>query len=118
MNNVSQVLRTLFLLLLAASAPVAWAQSAALNQAIYLYKGADRAQRLVEKARQEGVVVVYTSLATTESTPLAKAFEKKYGGDAVSVAAALADRPSRDVLQVHVQDIEKTLIDLALGHSS
>ena len=49
------------------------------NDAVYMYRGADRDQRLIEKARQEGSVVLYTSLATTESQPLAKAFEKKYG---------------------------------------
>jgi iron(III) transport system substrate-binding protein len=49
------------------------------NEAVYLYRGADRDQRLVEMAGKEGSVVVYTSLATSESMPLAKAFEKKYG---------------------------------------
>ena len=49
------------------------------NDAMYMYRGADREQRLQEQARQEGTVVVYTSLASKESMPLAKAFEKKYG---------------------------------------
>ena len=44
-----------------------------------LYKGADREQRLAEKARAEGTLTLYTSMATTESAPLALAFEKKYG---------------------------------------
>ena len=88
---VSQAWQTLFLLCLATAAPVVHAQSAGSNQAIYLYKGADRAERLLDKARQEGVVVVYTSLATTESTPLAKAFEKKYGIK-VELWRALSDK--------------------------
>jgi iron(III) transport system substrate-binding protein len=49
------------------------------NDAIYMYRGADRDQRLAERARQEGSLVFYTSMATTESMPLAQAFEKKYG---------------------------------------
>jgi iron(III) transport system substrate-binding protein len=49
------------------------------NDAIYMYRGADRDARLLEKAKQEGTVSIYTSLATKESTPLAQAFEKKYG---------------------------------------
>jgi iron(III) transport system substrate-binding protein len=49
------------------------------NAAVYSYRGADRDARLLEKARQEGSVSIYTSLATKESTPLAQAFEKKYG---------------------------------------
>ncbi len=48
------------------------------NDAVYLYRGADRDQRLLDGARQEGSVVVYTSLATKESSPLARAFETKY----------------------------------------
>jgi iron(III) transport system substrate-binding protein len=46
---------------------------------IYTDRGADREQRLIEKARAEGTLTLYTSMATTESTPLAHAFEKKYG---------------------------------------
>src|SRR5688500_14966438 len=34
---------------------------------------------LVERAKREGRVVLYTSLAPTESAPLAAAFEKQYG---------------------------------------
>jgi len=49
------------------------------NDALYLYRGADRDQRLLEKARQEGSVVVYTSFAALESKKLVKAFENKYG---------------------------------------
>lgn len=46
---------------------------------ILLYQGADRQQRLVERAKQEGTLTWYTSLAPTESQPVADAFEKKYG---------------------------------------
>ena len=49
------------------------------SDAVYLYRDADRDQRLIEKARREGTLVMYTSLATTESIQLTKAFEKKYG---------------------------------------
>src|SRR3989440_3529515 len=70
--------------LLIACACAAWhaaasAQSADRNAAIFLYRGADREQRLLERARREGTVVVYTSLAPTESAPLARAFEERTG---------------------------------------
>ena len=55
------------------------AQTAERNNPIYRYTGADREARLVERAKQEGTLTVYTSLAPTESRPLAEAFEKKYG---------------------------------------
>ena len=47
--------------------------------AIYTYAGADRGERLIAKAREEGSLTLYTSIATTESAPLARAFESKYG---------------------------------------
>jgi len=50
----------------------AGAQSPEKNQAVYLYEGGDRAQRLAERARQEGALTVYTSLATSESVPLTR----------------------------------------------
>src|SRR2546430_15500499 len=71
-------------LVIACACAAAWhmtasAQSADKNDAIFRYRGADREQRLLEQARREGTVVVYTSLAPTESAPLARAFEKKTG---------------------------------------
>jgi iron(III) transport system substrate-binding protein len=60
--------------------PVLWAQDGgARNREIYLYKGADREARLLEGARKEGPVSIYTSLNTRDSGPITQAFEKKYG---------------------------------------
>jgi iron(III) transport system substrate-binding protein len=46
---------------------------------LYLYKGADRDQKVLAAAKKEGKVVVYTSLNTKDSVPISEAFEKKYG---------------------------------------
>ena len=67
------------------------AQSPATGDDIFRYRGADRDARLVQRARQEGRLVLYTSLAPTESTPLASAFEKKYGVK-VEIWRALSDK--------------------------
>lgn len=64
---------------LACIAALAQPAPAGPNAAVYGYKGADRAQRLLERAKQEGSVTVYTSLAPTEAAPLVEAFEKKTG---------------------------------------
>src|SRR3954452_22735021 len=64
---------------------------AAGGEEVYRYKGADRDARLLERAKQEGTVVLYTSLAPTESKPLAEAFEKKYGVK-VELWRALSDK--------------------------
>jgi iron(III) transport system substrate-binding protein len=67
------------------------AQAPARNDEVYRYRGADRDARLAEKAKQEGTVVLYTSLAPTESRPLAEAFERKYGLK-VELWRALSDK--------------------------
>ncbi|MEO5845596.1 MAG: extracellular solute-binding protein [Caldimonas sp.] len=60
--------------------PVSQAQDAsARNREIFLYKGADREARLLEGAKKEGQVNIYTSLNTKDSGPITEAFEKKYG---------------------------------------
>jgi iron(III) transport system substrate-binding protein len=69
----------------------AHAQSAGRNDEVFRYRGADRDARLVERAKQEGSVVLYTSLAPTESKPLAEAFEKRYGVK-VELWRALSDK--------------------------
>jgi iron(III) transport system substrate-binding protein len=44
-----------------------------------MYQGADRDQRVVEAAKKEKQVTVYTSLNLKDSVPITQAFEKKYG---------------------------------------
>ena len=60
------------------------------HAAIYGARGADRNARLLERARQEGSVTLYTSLAPTEAAPLVEAFEKKTGVK-VNMWRALSD---------------------------
>src|SRR3954451_24115964 len=49
------------------------------HKGFYVYQGADRDNKVLEGAKQERKVVVYTSLNTKDSYPIAQAFEKKYG---------------------------------------
>jgi iron(III) transport system substrate-binding protein len=63
---------------LALAAPTAMAQSAAV-QAVATYKGADRDQKILEAAKKEGVVSMYTSLENADATKIKAVFEKKYG---------------------------------------
>jgi iron(III) transport system substrate-binding protein len=75
--------------------PIAWAQDAAApHRDFYLYKGNDREAKLVEGAKKEGLVSIYTSLNTRDSGPITQAFEKKYG-----VKTALWRSSSEKVLQ-------------------
>lgn len=47
--------------------------------ALATYEGADRMDRLVEGAKKEGEVLIYTSAPMDDMKVLAEAFEKKYG---------------------------------------
>ena len=93
-------------------ASVALAQTPAGNDTVFRYRGADRDARLVERAKQEGRVVLYTSLAPTESKPLADAFEKKYGVR-VELWRALSDQVVQRVIteargRRHAVDVVET----------
>jgi iron(III) transport system substrate-binding protein len=49
------------------------------NRKIYLYQGADRDQRLVEQAKKEGQVLLYSTMTAADGRMFAAAFEKRYG---------------------------------------
>jgi iron(III) transport system substrate-binding protein len=56
------------------------AATAALAQSdIATYQGADRTQKLVDGAKKEGTLTVYTSATVDDMAVLTGAFEKKYG---------------------------------------
>jgi ABC-type Fe3+ transport system substrate-binding protein len=68
-----------FALCLLAAAPVAAQTKAATAAEVALYQGTDREQRLLEGARRDGVLNVYTSLPVDDMTALNTAFEKRTG---------------------------------------
>ena len=104
---------------LVAAAPVAMAQvpKSALP-ALAQYEGADRAQRLAEGARREGLLNLYTSLTVDDMAALNGAFEKKYGvkvrlwraaSDKVvqrAIAEARASRFEVDLLELNAPSLE------------
>ncbi len=99
---------------------LASAQAAAQADAssIYMYQGAARDAQLVAKARQEGTLLFYTSMAPSESSRLGQAFEKKYGikvqiwrnlSEAVlqrTLTEARAQRHSVDVIETNSPEVE------------
>ena len=89
-------MRTFLAGILFSFAAAALAQ-AAKNDDVYRYQGSDRQARLAQRAKQEGTLVLYTSLAPTESKPLADAFEKKYGVK-VELWRALSDKVVQRVI--------------------
>ncbi len=89
-------MKSLFALLLAALLPAAVLAQPKPDD-VFRYRGADRDARLVGRAKQEGMLTLYTSLAPTESKPLADAFEKKYGVR-VDLWRALSDKVVQRVI--------------------
>jgi iron(III) transport system substrate-binding protein len=82
--------RQLSFLAVSLAACAALAQPAS-NDAVFRASGPEREAKLAVQAKKEGTVVLYTSLAPTESHPLAEAFEKKYGVK-VELWRALSDK--------------------------
>jgi len=90
----------------------------AKNRELYLYRGADREKRILDGARKEREVVVYTSLNLKDSVPITEAFEKKYGvkvqlwrssSEKVlqrAIAEARAGRFACDILETNGPEME------------
>lgn len=79
MRSIGGLLAILLAVLTAWPAGGALAQGAGRSEDLLNYQGNDREKRLIERAKQEGSVTIYTSLAPTEAQPMADAFQKKYG---------------------------------------
>ena len=103
----------------AVAAPLARAQDpSARNRELYLYRGADRDARLLDGARKEGTLSLYTSLNTKDSGPITEAFEKKTGVKVLlwrsssekvlqrAVTEARAGRFACDVLETNGPEME------------
>ncbi|MEO7742308.1 MAG: extracellular solute-binding protein [Usitatibacter sp.] len=93
--------------LLIAAACAAWAAVSVSAQMkpgatvaeVAAYAGADRAQKLVEGAKKEGELSIYTSAQTDDMGALVKAFEQKYG-----VKVSVWRSSSEKVLQRAIQE--------------
>ena len=91
---------------------------AARNRDLYLHRGADRDARLLDGARKEGQLNLYTSLNTKDSGPITEAFEKVTGVKVLlwrsssekvlqrAVTEARAGRFACDVLETNGPEME------------
>jgi iron(III) transport system substrate-binding protein len=88
------------------------------HRAVYMYQGADREQRLLDEAKKQREVVMYTSLNLKDSVPISEAFEKKTGlkvqlwrasSEKVlqrAITEARAGRFSPDILETNGPEME------------
>jgi iron(III) transport system substrate-binding protein len=98
---------------------VSWANAQTRNSAeVAGYQGADRQQRLIEGAKKEGELTIYSSAPVDDMAVLIGAFEKKYGikvklwragSEKVlqrAVAEARANRFDVDVIETNGPELE------------
>lgn len=104
---------SLALLSLALAAPLSHGADAAAVAAIAQYEGADRTARLIEGARREGSLTLYTSLTVEDMAVINGAFEKKYGVK-VKMWRAGADK----VLQRVVTEARGNRFDVDVAEAS
>jgi iron(III) transport system substrate-binding protein len=105
-------------LLAGACGSAAPAETASRVADLAVYDGADRMQRLIDGAKQEGELTIYTSAQTTDLGPVVEAFEKRYGvkaslwraGSEVVLNRALqesrAGRHTVDVVETNGPELE------------
>ena len=114
-------IRVLAALVLAAATPAVLAADAPSRASVrdfYLDQSADRETRLLEHARKEGQVMLYSTMTVPDGKALAGAFEKKYGIRVVhwrasaekivqrALAEARANRPEADVFEASASRME------------
>jgi iron(III) transport system substrate-binding protein len=80
--------------------------------ALATYQGADREQRLIEGAKKEGELTLYTSMQMESSAPLQKAFEEKYG-----VKFRIWRGAGKDILRRAVTEAQANRADLDIVES-
>jgi len=78
---------------------VAQVKAGATTADVAAYAGADRLQKLIEGARKEGAITIYTSAQAEDLGPVVSAFERKYG-----IKATLWRASSENVLNRAIQE--------------
>jgi iron(III) transport system substrate-binding protein len=73
--NLNKTIRRIGLAAAAFATTLCMAQDASL----WNYTESDRTQKIVDAAKKEGALMLYTSLAQKDITPVIEPFEKKYG---------------------------------------
>jgi iron(III) transport system substrate-binding protein len=90
---------------------VALAQTTASNQAVYMYQGPDREQRLTEQAKKEGQLVLYSTMTVNDGKALAAEFERKYGVRVVHWRSSAEKIVNRVVSETRARHYEADVVE-------
>ena len=93
------------------ASPVAAQEARSTLAGLAAYEGADRYQRLLEGARREGFLSLYTSFPPEDVATLNAAFEKKYGVKVRAWRAASEKVLQRTVAEAQAGRDEVDLVD-------
>src|SRR3989440_13010367 len=96
---------------LAVVARVAAQEARSVLAGLAAYEGADRHERLLEGARREGFLSLYTSFPPEDVATLNAAFEKKYGVKVRAWRAASEKGLQRIVAEAQAGGDEVDLVD-------
>jgi iron(III) transport system substrate-binding protein len=102
-----------FCIVAAVSFAVAVSAHAQTMADIAHYAGPDRTQRLIDGAKKEGAVTLYSSLVVTDSNAIIEAFTKKYG-----VPVRLWRGSSEDILRRAVTEARGSRYDVDVAETA
>ncbi len=83
---------------------------------LYLYRGADREQRLIEGAKKEGTLVLYSTTTVKDAAVITAAFEKKYGIKATHWRAGQDKLVQRVIQESRAGRYEVDMIETDAAH--
>jgi iron(III) transport system substrate-binding protein len=100
---------------LACLAAAAFAQTPS-NRDIYMYQGADRDKRLVEGAKKERQVVLYSTMTVGDGRAFGAAFERKYGVQLVHWRTSSEKIVQRAVAEARGRRYEADVFESSANH--
>lgn len=89
----------------------ALAQTAPTVAEVAGYSGPDRTQKLIEGAKKEGTLTIYTSATVEDMKALSEAFEKKYGVSVKVWRASSENLLQRAVTEAHARRFDADLFE-------
>ena len=100
---------------LACLAAAAYAQTPS-NRDIYMHQGADRDKRLVEGAKKERQVVLYSTMTVADGKAFGAAFERKYGVQLVHWRTSSEKIVQRAVAEARGRRYEADVFESSANH--
>src|SRR5258706_6174635 len=100
---------------LACLAAAAFAQTPSTRD-IYMYQGADRDKRLVEGAKKERQVVLYSTMTIADGKAFGAAFERKYGVQLVHWRTSSEKIVQRAVAEARGRRYEAAVVESSANH--